>query len=403
MTARPAAMLAIVLLASAPAVAAERRSPPVDSVPAAPATERLGDDLPEACRPGLGVAVDTREIAPQLREGQALAAPRDASLSGAVDRALLCPGLDEGIPCLVRGPVVLQCVRLGMPLDLRHTVIRGGLDLAGAHLPGGLHLADVDILGPLSLAGASAGGAVVLERVMVAGEVRLDFASFARSLALRELRVVGPLTLQGAEAAQPVELTRIAALGDVDLSLDSAPALAVAGAEVAGDILLHGVVVDDAVSLERTRSRGRIEVLALETRGGVRLDRVEAARGLSFSGAIGAGLRLERVVTGADLELVDVTVGGPLSFADCRAGGELFLAAVEVVGSLELLNCELEEGADLGDAEIGGELALVGSRFGRQVRAARASFGAGPRIAACSPPDPLEAPPPGRDPRSPPN
>ncbi len=385
-------LLAILLAPPPPAGAAERRPAADSTPPGRTPAEEGADGGSEPCRPGLGPAFDSREIGLRAGGAGALSAPRNASIEGGVDRALLCPGLDEEIPCLVRGPVLLQCARLGLPIELRHTVIRGGLDLSGALLGGGLLLSDVDILGPLSLAGASADGAVRLERVLVAGEARFDFASFGGPVAIHGLRILGPMTFQGADLAKPVVLSSIAVLRDLDLSFDSAPSIAVAGAEVGGDVLLEGVVVDGGLAIEKLRARGRLEALALTTADDFRLERVEAARGLGVSGAIGGTMTLERVVSGGDLELVDTKIGGRLLFADCRLAGEVFVAATEIGGSLELLNSEFEEGADLGDSAIAGELALVGSRFGAKVSAGRASLGRGTRVAACAPPDPLDAP-----------
>jgi hypothetical protein len=196
--------LAALLLPLAVPAAEGVRSPPGAARPAAtPAPPPAADE----CRPGLGASVDVSDLAQRLAERRPLGAPRNASLAGVVDRTLLCPGVADGLPCLTPGPIVLACVRLGLPVDLQDVVVTGGLDLGGASLHAGFVLQDVAILGPLSLNLATVAAEVRLERVLVAGEARLDFATFKEPVVLRDVRIAGPLTLQGSNLTKDLVLT----------------------------------------------------------------------------------------------------------------------------------------------------------------------------------------------------
>jgi hypothetical protein len=229
--------------------------------------------------------------------------------------------------------------------------------------------------------------------VLVADEARLDFAHFAEPVVLRDVRIAGPLTFQGSDLAKGLELTLVAVGGDLDLSVDSVASIAVAGAWVAGDLLLHGVLVDGRLGIERLAAGGKLEALELVTGSGVRVARASLGGGASFTGELQGALFFERLVTDGDLELIDLSTAEAVTLSRSRVGGELFLAAARIGGALSVLDSELVEGADLGDATIDGELALIGSRFGDAVSAGRATLGGAPRIAGCSPADPLQVEP----------
>jgi hypothetical protein len=124
--------------------------------------------------------------------------------------------------------------------------------------------------------------------------------------------------------------------------------------------------------------------------------RASLGGGVSLTGEIQGAIFFERLATEGDLELIDVTATEAVTLARSRLGGELYLAATRIGGALSVLDSELVEGVDLGDAAIDGELALIGSRFGAPVAAGSATLGSAPRIAGCSPADPLQVePPPG--------
>lgn len=344
---------------------------------------------PEECLPGTGASLNTADLREKLAGDDPLSAPRGATVVTPLDRPLFCPDTPEAIPCYLAGPVQLTCTRIVSPLELRRVVIAGDLLLEGAVIEAGLRLEDVQILGSLMLNGARITGDLTLEHVLVNGPFSLEQAVMTGRMTGKDVRVVGDLALLGAVIPRGVDLQNTMIAGNLDFSPKKAGSVSLSSWSIQGDASLHSLETDGDLTWDGFFVRGAVDTLDLNIGGAVTWNQVQTQESITLSGAFKKSIALTGCQMEGDLQILDAAITGPFSLNACTIGGEAMFSESQFQKTLRIENSNFTGGLDLGTSVITEEFALIGSRFGGLVEITSARLGSAPRIAACTPANPL--------------
>lgn len=343
----------------------------------------------EDCVPGSGPALGSAELRERLAGDDPLSVPRGAAVVGPLDRRLFCPDTPEEVPCFLAGPVQLSCARIVAPLEWRKVVINGDLLLEGASIEAGIRLEDVQVLGSLILQGARLTGDLVLDHVLVNGPLNLEQAVLTGRFAGKDLRVLGDLTLLGAVVPRGIDLQGSMISGNLDFSPRQAQSIALSAWSIQGDASLHSLETEGDLVLDGLFVRGAVDTLDLNIGGAVTWNQVVTQESITLAGAFRKAVTLTSCQTGGDLQVLDSNFNGPFTLNNCSIGGEAVLTETHFQKTLRVENSGFTGGLDLGTSTVNEELALIGSRFGGLVEITSARLGSAPRVAACTPANPL--------------
>ncbi|WP_214109227.1 hypothetical protein [Acrocarpospora catenulata] len=290
------------------------------------------------------------------------------------------------------GPIHMEDAEIGGDLRINGSTIDAGqgnsaVTLNGAHLAGDLDIRGARITGQLSMATVRIDGDLLLTNAGIAKPG--DWALYAPKLTVGAsiignsgVQVTGGLFLEGATAGGAVLLDRIEVSRPLEtaLHLDHcrfALDFKCDDARIHGTVQLHQLVSGCQVSLQRTRvsdvkkNENAVNADHLEVGGSAYFADVDLAGPLSLHGAridcslSIAGAKLSAPATAAAFNADGARVGNHFIAKNCTSDGAVILTAIQIDGNANFIDATITNGSatalDLRRSVIKGSLAVTGS------------------------------------------